>query len=76
MLFTFKIVKQKVEESHPINYILQPLKYSAQGRHKPAELSICLITSPKSMSKFKATLPLLVIEPHIKPIFGLLRPDQ
>lgn len=57
MLFTFKITKVKVEEHYPINYILQPLKYSHKLRNKPVELTICLIISPRPLSILRAIIP-------------------
>ena len=47
---------------------------SSKVDHKSSDLIICLITSPKSMSSFKAVLPQLKIDSNIKPIFGLHKP--
>lgn len=77
MLFTYNIVKLKVEEVHPINYLLQPLKYSNNKlRNKPVELSVCLVISTKPLSNLKSIISKIVIESHVKPIFGLTRKEE
>ena len=77
MVFTFKINKLKIDDIHPMNYLLHPSQHPSQrNKNKSAELIICLITSPKSMSSFKAVLPQLKIDHNIKPIFGLYKPEK
>ena len=59
-----------------MNYLLHPSQHPSQrSKLRSSELAICLITSTKSMSSFKSVLPLLKIDNHIKPIFGLYKPE-
>jgi hypothetical protein len=73
MLFTFKIMRTTAVDAQPINYILRPMRYPYKVRNRP-DPAICLITSPKNLTKFRKLMPQLKIESHIMPIFGLLRP--
>ena len=76
MLFTFKINKFKIDDVHPMNYLLHPSEHQHKHKFKNQDLCVCLITSPKSISSFKTVLPLLKIDSHIKPIFGLHKPEN